>query len=100
MKHASCLPPILAAVLLASCQATSIPGADTSSPPPAAADTCSSHQFAWLVGQDHKQAPPTAPGKVVRVVCDTCPMTMDYNAGRLNVIYDAKTGVVRKLTCG
>ena len=44
---------------------------------------------------------PAAPaGKVVRVVCSTCPMTMDFNAERLNVIYDEKTGLVTRLSCG
>ena len=95
-------PFALAAFLaagLAGCQ-TSPSAVQADASAEAAADTCGSRQFAWLVGQDHKKAPPTSAGKVVRVVCSTCPMTMDYNGERLNVIYDAKTGVVEKLTCG
>jgi hypothetical protein len=35
-----------------------------------------------------------------RVACTTCPMTMDYNPGRLNILYDQETGIVREVKCG
>ncbi len=71
-----------------------------SSLPAAADDTCQAASQARLLGTDYRTVPPAPAGKVVRVVCTTCPMTMDFNAGRLNVIYDAASGKVERLTCG
>jgi len=68
--------------------------------PSAANDTCNAKSHSWLIGQDHKRVPPAPAGKVVRVVCSTCAMTMDFNQARLNVFFDEKTGVVTRLTCG
>jgi hypothetical protein len=34
-----------------------------------------------------------------RYVCAGCAMTMDYNAGRLTVIYDRKTDRIKRLGC-
>ncbi|MFN5618247.1 MAG: I78 family peptidase inhibitor [Brevundimonas sp.] len=39
-------------------------------------------------------------GATWRVTCTTCPVTMDYNPGRLNILYDRDTGVVREVKCG
>jgi hypothetical protein len=104
MKHV--LSISLAAGLLAACQSTT-PETDAtpaSEPPTAAAepaaDSCGAAAHASLVGQDKSRAPATSDARPVRVVCSTCPMTMDYNAARLNVIFDEKTGVVQKLDCG
>ncbi len=35
----------------------------------------------------------------VRYVCAGCAMTMDYNTGRLTVIYDPKTERIKTLGC-
>jgi hypothetical protein len=92
---------LLLALGLAACQSgPSAPAPDAAALPAAADDSCHARDHAALVGQDFKQAPIAPAGKVIRVVCSTCPMTMDFNAERLNVIYDADTGVVGKLTCG
>jgi hypothetical protein len=34
------------------------------------------------------------------VVCDTCAVTMDYNASRVNVVFDTRTNVVKSVNCG
>lgn len=68
--------------------------------PPDASDTCGAKPLSWLVGQNRDRVPKPAAGRVVRVVCSTCMMTMDFNASRLNVIYEQKTGNVLRLTCG
>jgi len=34
-----------------------------------------------------------------RYVCAGCAMTMDYNTGRLTVIYDPKTERIKRLGC-
>jgi hypothetical protein len=72
----------------------------TGATPPDAEDTCGAKSVAWLVGANRDRVPKMPTGTVVRVVCSTCPMTMDFNASRLNVIYDEKTGNVLRLTCG
>ena len=96
------LLPLLALTLaLCACQSRPVDNAAVSAAVPSGAeDTCQAQTYAWLIGQDRKQAPPAPEGKVIRVVCATCPMTMDYNAERLNVIFDAKTGRISALRCG
>lgn len=102
------IPSLALACLLAACQSTPPEAADSgasgaATPPVAArpaADSCGASTYASLVGQDKSAAPTTTEGRPVRVVCSTCPMTMDYNAARLNVVFDEKTGVVQKLDCG
>ncbi len=56
-----------------------------------------------LFGLASCQSPPEeppSPGKAFRVVCTACPMTMDFNPERLNIIYDDTSGVILRLTCG
>lgn len=72
-------------------------------PPPELApesDSCGARTYQWLVGKDRKEIPPAPEGKVVRVLCSTCMMTMDFNAARLNIFYEQKTGAVSRLSCG
>ena len=68
--------------------------------PTAEADTCGAAEYSVWLGQEHQRLPEAPAGKVVRVVCSTCPMTMDFSAERLNVIYDEKTKLVTRLSCG
>ena len=72
----------------------------TSAVPTGADDTCGAATYAWLIGEDRAKIPATPPGKTVRVLCSTCPMTMDFHAGRVNIIFDQKSGVVGKISCG
>jgi hypothetical protein len=69
-------------------------------PPPPPPDSCGASQMQWLVGQPKSRIPvPTDPGKR-RVACTTCPVTMDYNPTRLNIYFDADTGLVKEVKCG
>ena len=68
--------------------------------PSADQDSCGASTYSVWVCQEHTKLPAAPAGKVVRVVCSTCPMTMDFNAERLNVFYDEKTGLVTRLGCG
>lgn len=63
-------------------------------------DTCDAKTYGWLLGENKSRVPAAPEGKVIRVVCSTCAMTMDYSESRLNVIFLEKTGIVQKLTCG
>jgi len=35
-----------------------------------------------------------------RVACTTCPITQDYQPGRLNFFFDAQTGLIKQIRCG
>lgn len=67
---------------------------------PEAGGTCPAAKYEPYVGRNQSTLPAAAPGEVRRVVCDTCAVTMDYNAGRVNVIFDTETNIVEKVTCG
>ena len=108
MKHLI----ILAVLGLAACAAapSSTPAASSPPPiqalptiplpPPPPADACGARDLQWLVGQPKTRIPvPTTPSKR-RVACTTCPVTMDYRPDRLNIFFDAETGIVKEVKCG
>ena len=68
--------------------------------PPAAEDTCRAATYASTLGRDYRDVPPAPEGRAFRVVCTTCPMTMDFNPQRLNFFYDETSGKVVRLSCG
>ena len=69
-------------------------------PPPPPPDSCGAKDLQWLVGQPRSKIPvPTDPSRR-RVACTTCPVTMDYSATRLNIFFDADTGIVKEVRCG
>jgi hypothetical protein len=35
-----------------------------------------------------------------RVTCTTCPVTMDFREDRLNIFFDAETGIIKEVKCG
>lgn len=84
------------AVLAAACAPTQ----EAEPPVDGALGQCKAAQYQSFVGRDRSQLPPAPAGEVWRVVCDTCPVTMDYNPARLNVIYDTQTNVVEEVKCG
>jgi len=74
-------------------------------PPPKAApppppDTCGARSLQYLVGRPRSEIPvPINPGGR-RVTCTTCPMTMDFSPGRLNILFDAESGIIKEVKCG
>ncbi len=63
-------------------------------------DQCKSADLKYLIGKLRSEIPvPADPGKR-RVACTTCPVTMDYNPERLNIFFDADTGVIKDVKCG
>lgn len=63
-------------------------------------DLCKAADFQYLVGRSRTEIP--VPVDVVsrRVVCTTCPVTMDFSAHRLNIFYNDQSGIVEQVRCG
>ena len=85
--------------------ATSPPAPAPPPPPKVAAaepapDQCGAAALQALVGHLRSEIPvPLQPDRQ-RVACTTCPSTMDFRPDRLNFLFDADTGVIRKISCG
>jgi hypothetical protein len=79
--------------------------AATASPAPvvaprAAPDQCGLDELRGLVGKSRLEIPiPLEPGRR-RVLCETCPRSEDFVAGRQTVLFDARTGLVTSVSCG
>ena len=52
-----------------------------------------------LIGS-HVGAVDFASNANVRIICTTCPATMDYRAERTNIRFNDKTGIIEKVDCG
>lgn len=63
-------------------------------------DVCKAGELQYLVGRPKTEIP--VPVDVVnrRVTCTTCPVTDDFSAYRLNIFYDAQTGIIEQVRCG
>ena len=69
-------------------------------PPPPEPDSCKAADFKYLIGRNKSEIPvPTDPSRR-RVTCTSCPVTMDFRPERLNILFDAETGVVKEVKCG
>ncbi len=75
-------------------------------PPPAASaavepkDQCGLKDAQAFVGKPRTSLPAPVDPSRWRVACTTCPVTMDYRPDRLNILFNADTGVVREVKCG
>lgn len=67
---------------------------------PSPSDQCGAGQMQYLVGKLRSEIPVPANPALRRVACTTCPVTMDYNPARLNILFDADTGVIKTVRCG
>jgi len=88
---------IAAVAAVAGCASMDSPEAAT---PDADNDQCRASAYQYLVGKNRSEIPSTPNGAVWRVSCSTCPVTMDYNPRRMNIVYDDASGVIQKVTCG
>ncbi|MDB5472367.1 MAG: hypothetical protein JWR84_3927 [Caulobacter sp.] len=80
------------------------PAAHVEAPAPMPAqepkDTCGAKPLQYLVGRSKSEIPvPVDPTKR-RVTCTSCPVTMDYSPERLNIFFDADTGIIKEVKCG
>ena len=65
-----------------------------------ARDQCGAVALQGLIGRPRREVPvPLDPGRQ-RVACRGCPITDDYDPGRLNFFFDADSGVIREIRCG
>lgn len=88
----------LAAGLLAAACAPMEEGGATA--PSDGASACRADQYQRYLGRSRTELPPGPANETWRVTCTTCPVTMDYNPGRLNILYEERTGIIREVKCG
>ena len=92
---------VLSAVglLLTACAQT--PVADSpASPPSDELRQCKADQYQRYVGRNRSELPAQPAGETWRVSCSTCAVTMDFNAQRMNIVFDQATGVIQRVNCG
>ena len=69
-------------------------------PPATAPDACGAAAHTYLVGKNRSEIPVPVDPATRRVHCSTCPVTMDFNPRRLNIVYDQDSGTVTQVKCG
>ena len=69
-------------------------------PRPRLSDSCGAAALAGLVGKPRSQIPVPVDLTRRRVACTACPVAPDVRLDRLNILYDARSGLVTKITCG
>ena len=76
------------------------PAAEPVREPERPRDACGAHELQYLVGRQRSEIPiPVDPSRR-RVACTTCAVTQDFREDRLNIYFDAETGVIKSVTCG
>ncbi|THD81033.1 MAG: peptidase inhibitor I78 [Phenylobacterium sp.] len=83
--------------------------APAAAPPPVSAvtsaptsprDACGAAELQSLIGRPRTEIPaPIYPDRT-RVACTTCPITEDVRPDRLNIFFDAESGLIRQIRCG
>lgn len=88
-----------AGLLIAAC--AQAPVADSpASPPSDELRQCKADQYQSYVGRNRSELPAKPAGETWRASCSTCAVTMDFNAQRMNIVYDQATGVIQRINCG
>jgi hypothetical protein len=64
------------------------------------ADLCGARPLQYLIGKPRSEIPVPVNVTNRRVTCTTCPVTMDFRADRLNIFFDADTGIIKEVKCG
>lgn len=86
-------------LLAAGCAPMDGPGS-APTPPADGPSQCKADQYQRFIGRNRSELPARPAGETWRVTCTTCPVTMDYNPSRLNILYEQSTGVIREVKCG
>ena len=78
--------------------------ASSEAPPPTrvsgAGDQCGAGPLQYLVGKSKDEIPVALEPSRRRVICTTCPATMDMRPDRQTIRYDEATKKVVSITCG
>ena len=98
--HRTALPPTPPAYVAPVPAPVPPPPPALPAPPPRPADTCGVVELAYLVGKPRTEIPVPVDLTKRRVVCEGCPMTMDFRPDRQTIYFDQATGKVTRLTCG
>lgn len=86
--------------LLAACAPMNDDAGGVTAPPADGPSQCKADQYQRYVGRNRTELPAKPANETWRVTCTTCPVTMDFNPNRLNIVYDEATGVIREVKCG
>lgn len=107
-RRAAAAGALLALAACASPPPKAPPPAPSAAPPPVArspapaptADACNAAELKPYIGRPRTELPaPIWPDRE-RVACTTCPITQDFRSDRVNVFFDAGTGIVKEVRCG
>lgn len=63
-------------------------------------DQCGLKDAQAFIGKPRTSLPAPVDPSRWRVACTTCPVTMDFRADRLNILFNADTGIVQDVKCG
>lgn len=95
---------LIAAAALGALTAACAPTQDASSPGNGAESTpvaCQAGDYQEYVGRNRSTIPADAPpGRTFRVACSSCAVTMDYRFNRVTFVYDDKTNLITRVSCG
>ena len=87
------------ALALSACATT-----QTTTPPTSGSETafkaCKVEDYQSYVGRNRSTIPTAPAGQTFRVLCTTCPATMDYRENRVNFVFDEATNTVKDVKCG
>lgn len=61
---------------------------------------CKPGDYQEYVGRQRSTIPEVPQGRIFRVACTTCPVTMDYRDNRVTFAFEESTGIIRRVTCG
>ena len=102
MKTAFAISSVLAAGALAlgACAPTQDAATPPASGPNADFKPCRVADYQRYVGQNRSTVPTAPQGQVFRVLCTTCPATMDYRENRVTFVFDEATNIIRDVKCG
>lgn len=91
---------LAAASLLVVACAPVADGGPAPTPPNDGPSQCRADQYQRYIGRNRSELPARPANEIWRVTCTTCPVTMDYNPARLNILFEEATGVIREVKCG
>lgn len=67
---------------------------------PPVTDQCGAVDLQHLIGRSRLDAPVPLRPERHRVACATCPVALDFDETRLNILFDADTGRITEVRCG